>query len=60
MNLKVLKALEYDKILSNIEKYATGEYVKDYFYHFALKARTDSIYNHISDVKIGYDFHKKS
>lgn len=29
MNLKVLKALEYDKILSNIEKYTTGEYVKE-------------------------------
>ena len=29
MNLKVLKALEYDKILLNVEKFATGEYVKE-------------------------------
>lgn len=54
--IKAIKTPE----LNNCKLLLTGEYVKDYFYHFALKARTDSIYNHISDVKIGYDFHKKS
>ncbi len=29
MNLKVLKALEFDKILHNVEKFATGDYVRE-------------------------------
>ena len=29
MNLKVLKALEFDKILESLEKFATGEYVRE-------------------------------
>lgn len=54
-----IKAIKTPEI-SNCKLLLTGEYVKDYFLHFALKVRTDSIYSHSSDVTIGHDFHKKS
>lgn len=54
-----IKAIKTPDI-SNCKLLLTGEYVKDYFYHFILKTQTDSIYKRFSDITIGYDFHKKS
>ena len=47
-----IKAVKTPSI-ANIKVLLTGEYVKEYFYHFASKVRTDNIYSNLSTVKLG-------
>lgn len=44
--------------LANIKVLLTGDYVKEYFLHFAYKVKTDSIYSHISTLKVGDNIQK--
>lgn len=46
--------------ISSIKLLLTGEYVKEYFLHFASKAKTDNIYEKISTVKVGENLQAKS
>ena len=47
-----VKAIKTPSI-SNIKVLLTGDYVKEYFLHFAYKANTDSIYSNVSTIKVG-------
>lgn len=46
--------------ISNIKVLLTGEYVKEYFMHFASKVKTDNIYENLSTIKLGDNLQAKS